>query len=89
MLLEVSHHHTNNDVPILAREIPVFLTKKPGVPEQDFSGTIAGGDLEGSGFKIGDEVYGALPVSFAFSAVLGGSADIITCRPIKDKCQPE
>lgn len=42
----------------------VFLTKKPGVPEQDFSGTIAGGDLEGTGFKVGDEVFGALPVRF-------------------------
>lgn len=42
------------------------MTKKPGVPEQDFSGTIAGGDLEGTGFKIGDEVYGALPVRLHF-----------------------
>jgi NADPH:quinone reductase-like Zn-dependent oxidoreductase len=39
------------------------MTTKPGVPEQDFSGTIAGGGIAGSGFKIGDEVYGALPVS--------------------------
>mgnify|MGYP001572285138 CR=1 FL=1 len=33
--------------------------KKPGTPEPDFSGEIAGGeDLEALGFKLGDEVCG-------------------------------
>lgn len=41
----------------------VFMTKKPGIPEEDFAGVIVGGDLSGSNFKVGDEVFGAVPVS--------------------------
>lgn len=34
------------------------MLKKPGVPEFEFSGEIAGGDVTGSGFALGDEVFG-------------------------------
>ena len=34
------------------------LHKKPSVPESDFAGTVAGGALDGTGFSIGDEVFG-------------------------------
>ena len=32
--------------------------KKPAVPESDFAGTVAGGAIDGTGFKVGDEVFG-------------------------------
>lgn len=36
-----------------------YAHKKPGTPESDFSGEIAGGDnLDTLGFKLGDEVCG-------------------------------
>lgn len=35
--------------------------KKPAVPEADVSGIVAGGELEGTPFKIGDEVFGIVP----------------------------
>lgn len=38
-----------------------FLQKIPGVPESEFSGEIAGGKLDGTGFALGDEVFGILP----------------------------
>lgn len=38
-----------------------LLQKKPAVPGSDFSGVVEGGDLEGSGFKVGDEVFGIVP----------------------------
>jgi hypothetical protein len=35
--------------------------KKPCVPEADVSGIIAGGELEGTGFSMRDEVFGIVP----------------------------
>lgn len=35
-----------------------WMTKVPGVPESDFAGLVAGGNLEGTGLKVGDEVFG-------------------------------
>lgn len=43
-------------------EMPSLFVKHPGVPEQDYAGTVAGGDLSGSDLKIGDEVFGTIPV---------------------------
>jgi translation initiation factor 2 gamma subunit (eIF-2gamma) len=40
---------------------PSFMVKKPGIPEMDFSGVIAGGNLDETDFKVGDEVYGLVP----------------------------
>lgn len=36
----------------------VWLQKRPAVPELEFSGEIAGGDLTGTDFAIGDECFG-------------------------------
>ena len=44
-------------------DMPSLVTKKPGVPEQDYSGVVAGGDLSGTSLKVGDEVFGTIPVS--------------------------
>lgn len=35
-----------------------WLQKLPAVPESDVSGTIVGGDLSGTDFKVGDQVFG-------------------------------
>jgi translation initiation factor 2 gamma subunit (eIF-2gamma) len=43
---------------------PSFSTKKPGIPEYDFSGVVAGGDLQGTDLKKGDQVYGIVPTDF-------------------------
>lgn len=43
-------------------EMPSLAVKHPGVPEQDYAGTVAGGDLTGTDLKIGDEVFGTIPV---------------------------
>lgn len=41
---------------------PGALTKKPAVPESDFSGVIVAGEgLEKSGFKVGEEIWGIVP----------------------------
>lgn len=34
------------------------MVKTPAIPESDFSGVVAGGNLSGTGFEIGDEVFG-------------------------------
>lgn len=40
-------------------ELPLSLmAHAPGVPEYDFSGMVVGGDLAGTGFKEGEEVFG-------------------------------
>lgn len=39
--------------------VPIkFLQKRPGIPESEFSGEIVGGKVDGTGFAIGDEVFG-------------------------------
>ena len=43
-------------------DMPSFVTKHPAVPEQDYSGVVAGGDLSGTNLKVGDEVFGTIPV---------------------------
>lgn len=35
--------------------------KKPCVSESDLSGVVAGGNLEGTGLALGDEVFGIIP----------------------------
>lgn len=35
--------------------------KRPCVSESDLSGVVAGGNLEGTGFAEGDEVFGIIP----------------------------
>ncbi|SCZ98587.1 BZ3500_MvSof-1268-A1-R1_Chr3-1g05482 [Microbotryum saponariae] len=42
------------------------LQKVPSVPEADLAGTIAGGNLEGSGFALGDAVFGQIPYGDIF-----------------------
>ena len=38
-----------------------FFHKTPAVIESDFSGVIAGGTLDGTGYIIGQEVFGVSP----------------------------
>jgi NADPH:quinone reductase-like Zn-dependent oxidoreductase len=38
-----------------------LIHKKPAVPEFDFSGVIVGGKLDGTGYMIGQEVFGIAP----------------------------
>jgi len=35
-----------------------WMQKTPGIPECDVSGTIVEGNVEGTGFKVGDAVFG-------------------------------
>ncbi|SGY45050.1 BQ5605_C001g00239 [Microbotryum silenes-dioicae] len=42
------------------------LQKVPSIPEADLAGTIAGGNLEGSGFALGDAVFGQIPYGDIF-----------------------
>lgn len=35
--------------------------KKPAVPEADVGGIVAGGNLEGSGLSLGDEIIAFVP----------------------------
>jgi NADPH:quinone reductase-like Zn-dependent oxidoreductase len=40
-----------------------YLSKTPAYPESDISGVIVGGKVEGTAFKVGDEVFGQIPYS--------------------------
>ncbi|SCV74384.1 BQ2448_6816 [Microbotryum intermedium] len=42
------------------------LQKVPSIPEADLSGTISGGNLEGTGFALGDAVFGQIPYADIF-----------------------
>jgi translation initiation factor 2 gamma subunit (eIF-2gamma) len=44
--------------------LPSFAVKKPGIPESDFSGVVAGGNLQGTDLKVGEEVYGIVPADW-------------------------
>lgn len=35
-----------------------YFHAKPAVPESDFAGVVVGGKMEGTEFKLGDEVFG-------------------------------
>ncbi|KII87727.1 hypothetical protein PLICRDRAFT_699266 [Plicaturopsis crispa FD-325 SS-3] len=54
-----------------------WLHARPGasVPEFDFSGIVAGGDLRGTGFDVGDEVFGTLPAPAAMWTGIGTLAE--------------
>ncbi|KDE08379.1 hypothetical protein MVLG_01417 [Microbotryum lychnidis-dioicae p1A1 Lamole] len=56
--------------PIAWKGMGVFpisaLQKVPSIPEADLAGTIAGGNLEGSGFALGDAVFGQIPYGDIF-----------------------
>ncbi|GAA5824063.1 hypothetical protein JCM11251_001506 [Rhodosporidiobolus azoricus] len=42
--------------------IPIkWMQKTPSVPEHDFAGVVEGGELEGTGLKVGDSVFGIVP----------------------------
>lgn len=38
-----------------------WIQKKPAVPECDVAGMVVGGNLQGTGVAIGDEVFGLVP----------------------------
>jgi hypothetical protein len=38
-----------------------LLMKTPAIPESDFSGVVVGGAVEGTGFNLGQEVFGIVP----------------------------
>ncbi|BGP40067.1 hypothetical protein JCM10449v2_004025 [Rhodotorula kratochvilovae] len=38
-----------------------YMQRVPAVPEHDFAGVVAGGNLDGTGLKEGDEVFGIAP----------------------------
>lgn len=41
---------------------PISLSHvKPATPEFDLAGVVAGGELDGTGFSLGDEVFGIVP----------------------------
>lgn len=52
-----------------------LLQKKPGVPESDFAGIVVGGDLDQSGFKVGDEVFGITPADVVTKSGQGTLAE--------------
>jgi NADPH:quinone reductase-like Zn-dependent oxidoreductase len=37
------------------------MMEAPGIPEADFSGIIVGGNLQGTGLTLGQEVFGQVP----------------------------
>lgn len=49
--------------------------KKPSTPEYDVAGTVAGGALEGTGFALGDEVFGQVPADKVMKTGLGTLAE--------------
>ncbi|GJN89375.1 hypothetical protein Rhopal_002355-T1 [Rhodotorula paludigena] len=49
--------------------------KVPAIPECDFSGTVAGGDLSGTGLQVGDAVFGIVPAQSVMKAGQGVLAD--------------
>lgn len=52
-----------------------FSQKVPSVPEQDVAGVVEGGDLEGTGLKLGDEVFGLLPIQETNKTCKGALAE--------------
>lgn len=56
-----------------------YLHTTPATPESDFSGEVAGGHLEGTGFALGDEVFGITPADTVCVLALPGlSAELIS-----------
>lgn len=43
-----------------------YMHKRPAVPESDFAGIVAGGDLTGTDLKLGDKVFGCVLSSSSF-----------------------
>lgn len=61
-------------------EVPLrLLAHAPGIPESDVSGVVVGGDLAGTGFKEGQEVFGIADV---FPGCISNSCALLTYRLI-------
>lgn len=58
-----------------------WMLKKPGVPEFEFSGEIAGGDVTGSGFALGDEVFGTTGMPESVLSGVGALAEYTLSHP--------
>lgn len=61
-------------------ELPFFATKKPAVPEVEFSGIVEeiSSDLSSSSsssLKVGDEVFGMIPVDWQLGKGVGALAE--------------
>lgn len=65
------------------------LHKKPSVPESDFAGTVAGGALDGTGFSIGDEVFGITPADVVSKTGHGTLAEYTLVEPAQVVKKPK
>lgn len=58
---------------------PINLMQKvPGIPESDVAGTVVDGDLEGTGLKIGDPVFGLVPADHTAKSGGGCLAEYVS-----------
>jgi len=62
-------------------DMPSFVTKRPAVPEQDYSGVVAGGDPSGTNLKVGDEVFGTIPATLQIKNGVGVMAEYCLASP--------
>lgn len=63
-----------------------FFHKTPAVPEFDFSGVIAGGTLDGTGYVIGQEVFGVSPFE-GLHGVYALLSRVVECDRLKKFCR--
>lgn len=54
-----------------------YMQTTPAVPEGDFAGTVEGGNLEGTGLKVGDEVFGLVPAQQSMKDGKGALAEYL------------
>lgn len=56
-----------------------YMQRVPCVPESDFSGVVAGGSLDGTDLKLGDEVFGIIPAQVSMKNGKGALAEFLVC----------
>ncbi|GAA5942609.1 hypothetical protein JCM3775_003655 [Rhodotorula graminis] len=56
-----------------------YMQRVPCVPEGDFSGVVAGGSLDGTDLKLGDEVFGIVPAQITMKNGKGALAEYLVC----------
>ncbi|GAA5898782.1 hypothetical protein JCM8208_005394 [Rhodotorula glutinis] len=57
-----------------------YMQRVPCVPESDFSGVVAGGSLDGTDLKLGDEVFGIIPAQVSMKNGKGALAEYLVCE---------